>query len=290
VSALRRRERAESAPFSGLERSTRRPYGRTAASSKTRSRATWRTAATASTESPKDTAVRRFDLIQSFHRDLIVEGWGIQFVWGRRASPCLAPSIEGDDRSRSCTLAHTGTSLAAPCAPPRKGSPVRLLILSVFALASIGASSALIACSSDAETDTPNGGEEDELRPRGDEGASCTTVQNCKVGLLCKARSSAPPPGAVGMPVTTQNRPVLGMPISPNTCQKPARGEEGASCNDGVPCPSDQRCDYGNSSSSGGATTQNRPVLGMPIMPTGTCKMISGPPPGAVGLPLTPHG
>jgi hypothetical protein len=171
----------------------------------------------------------------------------------------------------------------------------RVLLSIAFLGLAIGSTGILIACSGDES----NGGSDDEVKAskQGIEGAACDAQKTCKAGLVCKAKSNGPPPGALGMPVHTASAPpgALGMPIPPSntTCQKPDPGEEGAVCTRSSDCNDGFECDI-KSSGSGSSTGGPPPgVLGMPILPTGTCKKSNGsssstggPPPGALGMPI----
>lgn len=187
-----------------------------------------------------------------------------------------------------------------------------LLAVAFFSLATLGPI-ALIACTGGDDDGTSDDGSgspsEDEIKKKkaGEEGAACNAQKACKTGLLCKQKSTAPPPGALGMPLpsntSTSSGPppgALGMPLPPKdgTCQKPAPGEEGGTCSSSQACNAGLDCIY--PSSSGSSTSGGPPpgALGMPIPKTGTCKPSSGgsstsgsggPPPGALGMPLPPH-
>jgi hypothetical protein len=190
---------------------------------------------------------------------------------------------------------------------------MRVLLLSSLVVLSVAMPMALVACSPD--DDGPGGSEEDIKTARqSQEGAACSESQRCVTGLVCKAKSSGPPPGAVGMPLPSkpQSGPppgAVGMPLqpAPKTCQQPAAGEEFGSCSSQVPCNAGLTCDFGQTSSSSGGPPPGAvglPVppsgpppgaVGMPLPRTGTCKSSGsggsssgGPPPGAVGLPLPP--
>jgi hypothetical protein len=200
------------------------------------------------------------------------------------------------------------------------------LLLSVLAFMA-AAPAALIACSgSDKEASTADNDvhSSEPTDPAGaKEGSSCWETKDCEEGLVCKKRpSSAPPPGAMGMPVpsstSTHSGPpagAVGMPLPPNTCQTPAPGEEGArcrsadECNDGLTCSFDDGS--GSSSSTGGMPpgAMGMPVpsststghafppgaMGMPIIKYGKCakddassSSSGGPPPGTMGMPIHP--
>src|SRR5262245_57644293 len=137
--------------------------------------------------------------------------------------------VHGAGMSGACTLQER-----RPTEHRHEGeSPVRNLIaLSLFASATTAA--ALIACSSSDEKG--RSGSEDQViaTTAVQEGARCSSTNQCQIGLICKERSSGPPPGAVGLPAQPQALPpgAVGMPLPPRTCQKPAPGEEGALCNE----------------------------------------------------------
>lgn len=186
------------------------------------------------------------------------------------------------------------------------------LLLSVLALA-IAAPMTLLACSGEEKKAQTNDSDIQANEPASaDEGDVCWETKDCADGLVCKRRPSGPPPGAVGLPIPADQQSAghsfppgaMGMPMPPNTCQRPAPGEEGSeclsddSCNDGLICKFEEK-----SSSSGGMPpgAMGMPVpadqgssmppgaVGMPILKRGTCEpRPSGPPPGAVGMPIHP--
>ncbi len=179
------------------------------------------------------------------------------------------------------------------------------LLASVLALTALG-SSLLFACSED----DSNGSSEDDVTSRlRREGESCTERVKCEPGLLCKARPSGPPPGAVGMPAkpedsTASTRPppgAMGMPAPQTTCQKPAPGELGGSCSLSQNCNEGLSCVFGESSGPPpgavgmpvppptSTSTSSAPppgAMGMPLFREGICRERSGPPPGALGMPI----
>ncbi len=180
-----------------------------------------------------------------------------------------------------------------------------------------------IACTSDSEDDAAAPAEEDEIRRRklGEEGDACNEKKACKEGLLCKAQSSGPPPGAVGLPAPTIT---CGGPPPNARCAACPGGGEGYKHYNGEPScdcceessgpppgavglpapPPDGTCQKpgpgelgGNCSSSipcnpglvckyaSGGGSMPPGAVGLPAPRTGTCQESSGPPPGAVGLP-----
>jgi hypothetical protein len=183
-----------------------------------------------------------------------------------------------------------------------------LTILGLFAMAS---PFAITACSSGDSSDNASDPTDDEVKSGVAEGGSCNDAHKCKTGLLCKAHSSGPPPGALGLPMppssSTSHGPppgALGLPLPPGsgTCQKPANGEEGGLCNVNIPCLPGLVCEYPSSGPPPGAlglpmppssSTSHGPppgTMGLPLIKNGTCKpKSSGPPPGALGLPLPAH-
>jgi hypothetical protein len=179
------------------------------------------------------------------------------------------------------------------------------------------------ACTAD---DSNEESSNDEFRAAdGAEGAPCFTKEQCNAGLACKPKSSAPPPGAVGLPMPPKSDAgsgpppgavglpmppkseaggppgAVGLPIKPSmTCQKPAAGEEGGRCNPSLTCQPGLTCDYNGSATPGGPPpgAVGLPVqpsgppsgaVGLPVPPDGVCKpKPNGPPPGAVGMPIHP--
>lgn len=195
------------------------------------------------------------------------------------------------------------------------------LLLSVLALM-IAAPTALIACSGE-EKEATTSASQDEInrgRPTNDgEGDYCWQNSDCADGLLCKERPSGPPPGAVGLPLPEDHKEegkpagmppgAVGLPLPPNTCQRPAPGEEGSSCLDTKECNDGLTCEFNTGSSSSGGPPPGAvglPVpadegphfppgaMGMPILRRGKCAVppsgssTGGMPPGAVGLPIMP--
>jgi hypothetical protein len=177
-----------------------------------------------------------------------------------------------------------------------------------------------VACASD--DDSTEGANDDEIKKKklGLEGDPCNAQKACKEGLLCKAQSSGPPPGAVGLPAPTitcggpppnarctscpngykqyNGEPscdccassgpppgAVGLPAPQpdGTCQKPGPGELGGTCGgwDNIQCNPGLTCVY--TGGTGGGLPPG--AMGMPAPQKGTCKAVSGPPPGAVGLP-----
>ncbi len=174
------------------------------------------------------------------------------------------------------------------------------LAASAFALLTASAVG-LIACSSDTEESSDGSGEDDIKKGGAGLGATCDTTHKCKTGLLCKVKSSGPPPGTMGMPApptsSTSSGPppgAMGMPApKPHSCQNPDPGEEGGLCNDTIHCEDGLECIRSSSGSSTGGLPPG--VMGMPIRPAdGKCQKKSsgsstgGPPPGALGLPIHP--
>jgi hypothetical protein len=151
-----------------------------------------------------------------------------------------------------------------------------------------------VACTGGSDDDSnPTTDEDNEIKKKkaGAEGASCSETKQCAAGLLCKVKSSGPPPGAMGLPAqgSGSNGPppgAMGMPAPPEkTCQKPAPGEEGGYCSSSSPCQAGLHCVIEN---NGGGANFPPGAMGMPMQPHGTCKH-NGPPPGAVGLPMQPN-
>lgn len=177
------------------------------------------------------------------------------------------------------------------------------LLLSVFALM-VAAPAVLVACSHDEDSTSSTEANATAAEPEDKtaEGGACWDSSSCAEGLVCKKRpTSHMPPGAVGMPVpsttATHHMPpgAVGMPLPPNTCQKPAPGEEGSSCRSSSECDRGLVCEQEVSSSSGGGAHFPPGAMGMPIAPHGKCakeasssSSSGGPPPGALGMPIHP--
>jgi hypothetical protein len=168
----------------------------------------------------------------------------------------------------------------------------KLLLAAMFMTMATGGTAILVACTGGED---PDGGSTEDIKAaQGLEGAACNAEKKCKAGLVCKAKSNGPPPGALGMPIHTNSAPpgALGMPAPvTDTCQKPLPGEEGSECRSTSECSKGLSCeiDHTSSSSSSGPPPG---VLGMPILPKGTCQQkdgsssSGGPPPGALGMPI----
>ncbi|MBX3226572.1 MAG: hypothetical protein KIT84_32065 [Labilithrix sp.] len=198
------------------------------------------------------------------------------------------------------------------------------LFFSVLALM-VAAPAALVACSGDQKEETSSSESEiNRGRPApegGEEGDYCWSDDECADGLLCKKRPSGPPPGAVGLPIpsddeSARGRPsgpppgAVGLPLPPNTCQEPAEGEKGSTCYSTDDCNAGLECSFddGHGSSTGGPPpgAVGLPIpageghsfppgaVGMPVFRQGKCAETTGssssggPPPGAVGLPILP--
>jgi hypothetical protein len=143
----------------------------------------------------------------------------------------------------------------------------------------------VVACSSsgseDPTDDQASAPTDDEIKAGGGLGAKCTSAKKCKTGLSCKydsgsssSGSSAPPPGAMGMPVSSSSSGgpppgAMGMPIMTGTCSEPDPGEEGGLCNSSIKCDKGLTCEYVTAPTSSGSS--GRPVMGMPIRPHGKC-------------------
>lgn len=194
----------------------------------------------------------------------------------------------------------------------------RITVISLLSLLALGSTFAVTACSSseDSADDNASDPTDDEIKKGAGvaEGGACTSAKKCKTGLVCKAHSSGPPAGAVGLPLPPSHSGgpppgALGMPLQPGagTCAKPADGEEGGRCNVNIQCHAGLECKYASSSSgpppgavglplppgsaSGHSSGPPPGTMGLPVIKDGECKpKSSGPPPGAVGLPLPPHG
>jgi hypothetical protein len=159
----------------------------------------------------------------------------------------------------------------------------------------------VVACSggSDASDDQASAPTDDEIKAGGGIGAKCTESKKCKTGLTCKYddassdKSTAPPPGAMGMPVSSSSSGgpppgAMGMPLLVGRCDEPDPGTEGGICNSSVKCHAGLHCDYlANASSSSGPHFPPG-AMGMPIRQDGKCKKSGGPPPGTMGMPLHP--
>jgi hypothetical protein len=175
----------------------------------------------------------------------------------------------------------------------------RTALLGVLALFTVG-SSALVACSAETDDSNASAPTDDEIKKSlGALGAPCSATKKCKTELVCKAQSSGPPPGAMGLPLapgsSTSGGPppgAMGMPLAPSgTCANPDPGTEGGLCTFQIHCHAGLTCEYPeltpHPSSSGGPPPG---AMGMPLLRTGTCKPTSsGPPPGAMGLPINPN-
>ena len=191
----------------------------------------------------------------------------------------------------------------------------RSAFVALLTVLTVGSTVVLAACSN-ADEDDSNGPSEEEVRARalGAVGASCGDVKKCKTGLVCKQQSSAPPPGAMGLPLPPSSSSggpppgAVGLPMPPDEsgkCAKPGPGENGGTCDVYTPCQPGLVCEYGSASGGGGpppgamglpmppASSGGPPpgAVGLPMPPqAGTCKpKSSGPPPGAVGLPMPPQ-
>lgn len=173
----------------------------------------------------------------------------------------------------------------------------RSTLVGVLALFMVG-SSALVACSAETD-DSASDPTDDELRKTlGALGAPCNATKHCKADLVCKAHSSGPPPGAMGLPLppgsSTSGGPppgAMGLPLKPpdGTCATPDPGAEGGLCTFQIHCHTGLHCVYPEVTpgSSGGPPPG---AMGMPLRRTGICKPTSsGPPPGAMGLPIHPN-
>ena len=167
----------------------------------------------------------------------------------------------------------------------------RNALVALLSVLTVGSTIILGACAADDDSNTSDP-TDDELKKSalGVLGDACG-VKKCKTGLVCKAHSTAPPPGAMGLPAPapTHNGPppgAMGMPnLNTGTCSTPANGEEGGFCSNNVHCHAGLTCEFVKISSSSGGPPPG--ALGLPIQPHGICKATSsGPPPGALGLPI----
>jgi hypothetical protein len=168
---------------------------------------------------------------------------------------------------------------------------MRALLFPSLLLCSLALPFAITACSDDAEDQ--DSAESNIVAPGtlGSKGDLCDATRACGAGLTCKAPSSGPPPGAVGLPLPTDTSRPKGLPEQ-RTCQFAEPGEDGSFCFDDTECNPGFACklNVSGSSSTGGPPPG---AVGLPL-PPGTCRADAsssssgGPPPGAVGLPIQP--
>lgn len=176
----------------------------------------------------------------------------------------------------------------------------RPALVGVLALFMIGGS-ALVACSAETDDNASDPTDDELKKSLGALGAPCNATKHCKSELVCKAHSSGPPPGAMGLPLppgsSSSGGPppgAMGLPLKPQdgTCANPDPGTEGGMCTIHTHCHAGLTCIYPELKPHTGSSSGGPPpgAMGMPLLRSGTCKPTSsGPPPGAMGLPINPN-
>ena len=180
---------------------------------------------------------------------------------------------------------------------PLRPEEITTIMKRSLSLASLGSLFALVACS--AGTSAPEDGESDDELRRGKVCGGFAGIQ-CPDGQVCKLTAQHPDAtGRCGAPGPGDEGGICGgiagfqckdglhckmtrrHPDASGKCIRPQAGEEGGSCGGfgDVQCQAGLVCDVDQDQPS------PRPIMGMPIRRRDAG---SGPPPGAVGLPMPP--